>query len=213
MGRLFSFAVVGALLFLVASVVSAVAAEEGQQRQRPNKTSYGGGGGIFWATDDGDLLSAMESDDPSASPDDDLAGAFSSLDSMLQWAIGHSDPEKLRDKANDVQRLSANDLQKRQVEIKELMERLKVPSDSELMQISIADLNNSSTSLEDRQHALNELLILVESIDNANDLSKLGGYVAVVQELHNSEPGIRTTSAWIIGMASQNNALILKQDP
>lgn len=48
------------------------------------------------------------------------------------------------------------------------MERLKVPSDAELMQIAIADLNNSSTSLEDRQRALDELLILVEPIDNAN---------------------------------------------
>ena len=43
-----------------------------------------------------------------------------------------------------------------------------MPSDAELMQTAIADLNNSSTSLEDRQRALDELLILVEPIDNAN---------------------------------------------
>lgn len=48
------------------------------------------------------------------------------------------------------------------------MEKLKMPSDTELMRIAIADLNNSSLSLEDRQRALNELLILVEHIDNAN---------------------------------------------
>lgn len=48
------------------------------------------------------------------------------------------------------------------------MERLKTPSDPELMQIAIADLNNSSLSLEDRKRALDELLILVEPIDNAN---------------------------------------------
>lgn len=48
------------------------------------------------------------------------------------------------------------------------MEKLKTPSDAELMKIAIADLNNSSITLEDRQRALNELLFLVEPIDNAN---------------------------------------------
>ena len=43
-----------------------------------------------------------------------------------------------------------------------------MPSDADLMKIAIADLNNSSISLEDRQRALQELLILVEPIDNAN---------------------------------------------
>lgn len=50
----------------------------------------------------------------------------------------------------------------------ELMEKLKMPSDAQLMQIAIDDLNNSSLSLEDRHRALQELLILVEPIDNAN---------------------------------------------
>lgn len=52
--------------------------------------------------------------------------------------------------------------------VQELMEKLKMPSDAQLMQIAIDDLNNSSLSLEDRRRALQELLILVETIDNAN---------------------------------------------
>lgn len=48
------------------------------------------------------------------------------------------------------------------------MDKLKMPSDAELMKIAISDLTNSSVSLEDRQRALQELLILVEPIDNAN---------------------------------------------
>lgn len=51
------------------------------------------------------------------------------------------------------------------------MGSLKIPSDAELMQIAINDLNNSSLSLEEHQRALQELLMLVEPIDNAN-----GGY-------------------------------------
>jgi hypothetical protein len=52
------------------------------------------------------------------------------------------------------------------ISLQELMEKFKAPSDAELIKIAIADLNNSS--LEDRQRALQELLILVEPIDNAN---------------------------------------------
>lgn len=195
------------LLLLLLSPPRAAAAEE-----KANKTSLGG---FFWATgkDGSDLLTTLEAEDPSAvdRDSDDLDGGFSSLDSMLQWAIGHSDPEKLKEKASEVQKLSANELKKRQLEIKELMERLKTPSDAELMQIAIADLNNLSSSLEDRQRALDELLILVEPIDNANDLHKLGGLVAIIRELHNAEPEIRKTSAWILGKASQNNVLVQNQ--
>lgn len=54
--------------------------------------------------------------------------------------------------------------------LQELMEKLKMPSDAQLMQIAIDDLNNSSLSLEDRHRALEELLILVEPIDNANGM-------------------------------------------
>ncbi|XP_010909422.1 uncharacterized protein [Elaeis guineensis] len=195
------------LLLLLAPLLAA-SAEEGE-----NKSSSLGG--LFWATgkDESDLLPVVDSDDPSAveSENDEFAGGFSSLDGMLEWAIGHSDPVKLKEKANDIQKLSAEELKKRQLEIKELMERLKMPSDAELMQTAISDLNNSSISLEDRQRALNELLILVEPIDNANDLDKLGGLVAVIQELHHSDPEIRTTSAWILGKAGQNNALVQNQ--
>lgn len=48
------------------------------------------------------------------------------------------------------------------------MEKHKLPSDAQLMQIAIDDLKNSSVSLEDRFRALYELLELVEPIDNAN---------------------------------------------
>ncbi|KAJ8645871.1 hypothetical protein MRB53_007619 [Persea americana] len=188
---------ISVLLLLASSAVVADLAK--------NKSSSGG---VFWATakDESELVTKAEAEEH-----DEFEGGFSSLDGMLQWAIGHSDPAKLKEAADDVQRLSANELSKRQVEIKEFMEKLKMPSDAELMQIAIADLNNSSISLEDRHRALNELLILVESIDNANDLNKLGGLVAIIRELNSSEPEIRTTSAWILGKASQNNPLVQNQ--
>ncbi|KAL6003661.1 hypothetical protein ACLOJK_023894 [Asimina triloba] len=93
----------------------------------------------------------------------------------------------------------------------EALEKLKMPSDTELMQASIADLNNSSISFEDCYHALHNVLNLVESLSNANDLSRLGGLAAVIRELSNTNTEIRTISAWILGKASQNNPVVQKQ--
>ncbi|KAK7333935.1 hypothetical protein VNO80_30716 [Phaseolus coccineus] len=162
-------------------------------------------GGMLWSP------ATEESDLPPAADDSASDGGFSSLDGMLQWAISHSDPEKLKDSAEAQQRLSPRDLEKRSLEIKEIMEKIKMPSDAELMKIAIRDLNNVSTSLEDRHRALQELLELVESIDNANDLNKLGGLVAVTKELNHSDPVIRTVAAWVLGKASQNNPIVQQQ--
>ncbi|KAL7606223.1 hypothetical protein Lser_V15G14507 [Lactuca serriola] len=169
-------------------------------------------GGLFWSTANGNGHLARNAEtDESLNDHDELDGGFPSLDGMLQWAIGHSDPAKLEIKAHDVQQLSADELQKRQMEIKELVEKLEMPSDAKLMRIAIDDLNNSSLSLEDHLRALEELLILVEAIDNANDLHKLGGLASVIRELSNSDPGIRVACAWIVGKASQNNPVVQKQ--
>lgn len=59
------------------------------------------------------------------------------------------------------------------------MEKLKTPSDAQLIQIAIDDLNNSTLSLEDSQRALQELLILVEPIDNANGVLSFSHFMVV----------------------------------
>ncbi|KAL7142121.1 hypothetical protein ABFS83_08G102000 [Erythranthe nasuta] len=142
--------------------------------------------------------------------DNHLDGGFSSLDGMLQWAIGHSDPAKLKETTLNVQCLSPEELKQRQMEIKEL-EKLQMPSDAKLMIVAINDLNNLSLSLEDRRRALQELLVLVEPIENANDLHELGGLTAVIRELNNPNAEIRRISAWILGKASQNNPFVQNQ--
>lgn len=190
---------------LLLSAVMAIAKED-----RVNKS----GPGLFWATgkEEGELFRRSDAEEPAAFNDnDELDGGFSSLDGMLQWAIGHSDPAKLKDAAEGAQHLSPDELKRRQIELKELMEKLKMPSDAELMKIAMDDLNNSSISLEDRLRALEELLILVEPIDNANDLDKLGGLAAVVRQLDNVVPDVRKLAAWVIGKACQNNPVVQKQ--
>ncbi|WMV23276.1 hypothetical protein MTR67_016674 [Solanum verrucosum] len=143
--------------------------------------------------------------------EEDMDGGFSSLDGMLQWAIGHSDPGVLKERSEVAQRMSPEELNKRQTELKELMEKLKMPSDAQLMLIAVNDLNNSSLPLEHHLRALEELLVLVEHIDNAIDLQKLGGFSVLVSILNHSVPEIRTAAAWVLGKASQNNPIVQKQ--
>ncbi|KAG5521705.1 hypothetical protein RHGRI_034057 [Rhododendron griersonianum] len=134
---------------------------------RVNKS---GSGGVIWssAEEEGDLVRKGDADG-STTLLEEVDGGFSSLDGMLQWAIGHSDPTKLKETAESVQQLSSENQKQSQLEFKEVMESLKIPSDAELMQIAIDDLNNSSLSLEEHHRALQELLILVEPIDNAKE--------------------------------------------
>ncbi|KAK3443444.1 nucleotide exchange factor SIL1 isoform X3 [Eucalyptus grandis] len=197
-------------LLLLLLVIAAAAA----RAERVNRSASTG---LSWSTakDEADLVRMADpQEDPAAqavNEQDGLDGGFSTLEGMLQWAIGYSDPEKLKETAQDVQRMSASDVKKRQMELKELMEKLKMPSDAQLMQIAIDDLKNSSLSLEDRHRALHELLILVEPIDNANDLPKIGGLAVVIRELDHPDPDVRKLSAWVLGKASQNNPLIQRQ--
>ncbi|KAL6188340.1 hypothetical protein ACLB2K_039733 [Fragaria x ananassa] len=170
-------------------------------------------GGLYWSTAEEEAQAQLQPrvDDSAVDADFDADGGFSSLDSMLQWALGHSDPDQLKEAAKEVQGLSPSDLNKKRLEIKQLMEELKTPSDAQLMKVAILDLKNSSLSLEDRHRALEELLELVEPIDNANDLNKLGGLAVVIGELDHSDSETRKMAAWIIGKASQNNPLVQKQ--
>ncbi|KAJ6347129.1 hypothetical protein OIU76_003762 [Salix suchowensis] len=116
---------------------------------------------------------------------------------MLQWAI-----VKLKEGAEDAQWLPASELQKRQLEIKELIEKMKMPSDAQLMQIAIDDLKfififgRSPTGVAGTSHTY---------------LNKLGGLAIVIQELNHPDPGTRRLSAWVLGKACQNNPVAQKQ--
>ena len=55
---------------------------------------------------------------------------------------------------------------------------------------------------------------LISSLLNESclsDLNKLGGLAVVIRELDNPDTEIRTTSAWILGKASQNNPIVQEQ--
>lgn len=192
---------------LLSLIVAMAELSVGAELESVNLTSEG----ITWATTM-DMDELEQPDEKVTLVEQPDAGeGFNSMESMLQWAIGHSDPEKLKVAAKDARKLSSEELERRRDDIKEMMDRLRVPSDAELMKIAIADLLNSTLSIEDRQRALQELLILVEPIDNARDLDKLGGLILVIAELDQAAEELRTTAAWILGKACQNNLVVQKQ--
>ncbi|KAG5228062.1 hsp70 nucleotide exchange factor FES [Salix suchowensis] len=204
------FLVATALILSVATVISG---------ELVNETSATAG--LLWSTgkDESDLLSKAEPENSNNSSSsavvndhEDLDGGFSSLEGMLHWAIGHSDPTKLKEGAEDAQRLSASELQKRQLELKELIEKMKMPSDAELMRMAIDDLNNSSSSWGIANVRCRSFSYLLSHLTmQMVNLNKLGGLAMVIQELDHPDQDIRRLSAWVLGKACQNNAAVQKQ--
>ncbi|KAH7033127.1 nucleotide exchange factor Fes1-domain-containing protein [Microdochium trichocladiopsis] len=81
------------------------------------------------------------------------------------------------------------------------------PSDAELMQASMAHITSSDPeiTLDSKLTAFDNLEQLIESIDNANMLGKLGLWTPLLELLGHGEPQIRLMAAWVIGTAVQNN--------
>ncbi|KAI0119159.1 Fes1-domain-containing protein [Daldinia grandis] len=82
------------------------------------------------------------------------------------------------------------------------------PSDAELMQASVEHITSSDPeiTLESKLTAFDNLEQLVESLDNANLLSKLGLWTPLLELLAHEEDQLRLMAAWCVGTAVQNNA-------
>jgi len=102
-------------LLLPAAATAAVAVVEGVGEI---KSALGAGRQWVTGKDEVNLVAEGDTARVGSVEEDEFAGGFGSLDSMLQWAIGNSDPEKLKEEAADVQKLSADELLKRRREIK-----------------------------------------------------------------------------------------------
>ncbi|KAI1312760.1 nucleotide exchange factor Fes1-domain-containing protein [Xylaria venustula] len=81
------------------------------------------------------------------------------------------------------------------------------PSDADLMRESMAVVQSTDpeVTLESKLTAFDNLEQLIESLDNANLLSKLGLWTPLLSCLAHSEAEIRLMAAWCVGTAVQNN--------
>lgn len=73
--------------------------------------------------------------------------------------------------------------------------------------ISVVFIENRDYSIFILYHTSGHMIFL----HSFSDLDKLGGLLPVIQELNNADERIRTISAWVLGKASQNNALVQSQ--
>ncbi|KAJ1556902.1 hsp70 nucleotide exchange factor fes1, partial [Cladochytrium tenue] len=79
-------------------------------------------------------------------------------------------------------------------------------SDAVRMRDAVATIADASLPTEDRLAAFDELELLVESIDNANDLRPLGLWAPIVAVLRTDpDAELRAFAAWVLGTAVQNN--------
>jgi hypothetical protein len=73
------------------------------------------------------------------------------------------------------------------------------------MKESMAAIHDPSISLENKLIAFDNFEQLVENIDNANNLSSLGLWTPLLEQLKSPESELRRMAAWCTGTSVQNN--------
>lgn len=79
------------------------------------------------------------------------------------------------------------------------------PSDADLMRDSMAAIMSDAVPLDQKLIAFDNFEQLIESLDNANNMSQLGLWTPLLAQLAAAEPDLRRYAAWCVGTAVQNN--------
>jgi len=86
------------------------------------------------------------------------------------------------------------------------LEVLTGKEDAARMKDCVVKIMSKDEPVEEKITAFDELELLVESLDNANDLRPLKLWDPIISILTNSlEPQLRLNSLWVLGTAVQNN--------
>ncbi|KAG2151100.1 armadillo-type protein [Suillus bovinus] len=117
------------------------------------------------------------------------------MQSLLRWSVENSNP------STDPPTTTSNKLDPG------IIDHILGKPDAQLMKEALTVGLDERQTEDDRLQALDDLEMLVQNIDNANDLKKLG----IWQPLHNllltsgTSDALRMQTLWIIGTALQNN--------
>jgi hsp70-interacting protein len=120
------------------------------------------------------------------------------LNELLRWGVEHTDTTKGTPSA-PIDPAKAKENQK------VLEAILSGPSDADLMKESMAAIQSPEVNLDNKLIAFDNFEQLVESIDNANNLSALGLWEPLLALLKSEEAKIREMAAWCVGTSVQNN--------
>ncbi|EGP83852.1 unnamed protein product [Zymoseptoria tritici ST99CH_1A5] len=120
-----------------------------------------------------------------------------SLNQLLQWGIenssaSQSDPSTASHPKSDLNP-------------KLLSELLGGPSDADLMRMAMTSILDAETPLDQKLIAWENLELLIEQIDNANNMEPLGLWPPLIKQLDNDEAEMRRSAAGCVAAAVQNN--------
>ncbi|CAG8460477.1 2084_t:CDS:2 [Ambispora leptoticha] len=122
---------------------------------------------------------------------------------LLKWAITNSNT----DTAEGEQQQPAPDVKERgQRRIDpEIIDAILGKSDAVRMKEAIASISDPNETVENKEIAFDNLEMLVEQIDNANDIEKMNLWPKLISFLSFAETSLRIQALWVCGTAVQNN--------
>lgn len=127
------------------------------------------------------------------------------LNELLKWGITNSTPSDPNSNTAASSEPSAQQPSRLDPDV--LKALFGGPSDAELMQAAMEHLlsTDPEITLESKLTAFDNLEQLIESLDNANLLEKLGLWTPLIDLLGHDEAEMRRMAAWCVGTAVQNN--------
>lgn len=131
------------------------------------------------------------------------------LNELLKWSIQASTASGENTTINDATAAAPSNgtaASTSQLDPELIAALLGGPSDAELMQQSMAAINSPDVPVSEKLVAFDNFEQLIESLDNANNMSTLNLWTPLLDQLRNPDDSeLRRYAAWCVGTAVQNN--------
>ncbi|CAO1637408.1 unnamed protein product [Parajaminaea phylloscopi] len=123
------------------------------------------------------------------------------MDALLKWSVKNQDGSgpSSSELADDIKAGKRPDLDPK------VLDAIMGKSEAQMMQEELTAAVDSRRSEEDRETALDNFEMLIESIDNANLISSMKMWQPLLGLLGDASPRLQTATLWILGTAVQNN--------
>jgi hypothetical protein len=120
------------------------------------------------------------------------------MESLLKWSLANTPANDDPDRPRPAPRTDLDP---------GIIDAILGKPDAQRMKEALEVAIDETKTEDDRVNALDEIELLVESIDNANDLVKLRMWepIHALAASTKSPASIRTNALWVIGTALQNN--------
>lgn len=130
------------------------------------------------------------------------------LNDLLKWSIEQSTRDEDAKGAREAPGSAPTTTNVRDVDPELLKALMGGPSDAELMKAAMEVITSDDPDVthETRLTAFDNFEQLIESLDNANNMSNLALWTPLVDLLSHDHPDFRRYAAWCVGTAVQNNA-------